>query len=34
MKRVESFLANGLVGIGIGMIWYVVETVLQTGENW
>ena len=34
MKRVESFLANGLVGIGIGMIWYLVETVLQTGENW
>ncbi|MDF4143187.1 DUF3021 domain-containing protein [Lactobacillus kefiranofaciens] len=34
MKRVTSFLVSGMIGIGIGMVWYVVETMLQTGENW
>ncbi len=34
MKRVEAFLVSGMGGIGIGMTWYTVETLLQEGTNW
>ena len=34
MKRVETILASGLSGMGIGLTWYSIEILLQTRANW
>lgn len=34
MKRITSFLVSGMIGIGIGMVWYAVETMFQIRGNW
>lgn len=34
MKRMESFLVSGISGMGIGLTWYSIVTLFQTGTNW
>lgn len=34
MKRMESFLVSGISGMGIGLTWYSIVILFQTGTNW